>query len=204
MKKIKNLLIIVMLVLSLGATNVSAYTKESDEYINCKQNCDNRFVADGKVKPNMNQPYNACMNQCNAGLDSTTQKNKEHSEAKKEQLTKSPIEFCAKTSVIWQIVGYVFLILKIVVPIILIIFGVIDFSKAAISGKDDETKKAMTSLMWRAISAVAIFFIPTIVAIIMGLVANFADSGAKSDFQVCQKCIANPKKCDTSKDAGKQ
>ena len=152
----------------------------------------------------MGQAHTACMSPCNAGLDSTKEKQKEHSEKKKEQLTKSPVEFCAKTAVIWQIVGYVFLILKIVIPILLIIFGVIDFSKAAISGKDDETKKSLTSLMWRAISAVVIFFIPTIVGLIMGLISNFSDSGAQSDFKVCQKCLVNPKKCDTSKDAGKR
>lgn len=117
--------------------------------------------------------------------------------------TLSKLEFCAKTAVIWQIVGWVILIVKIVIPMLLIILGVVDFSKAAISGKDDETKKSLTTLMWRAVSAVVIFFIPTLVTLVMGLVANFKDSGAQADFEVCRTCILDPKNCDTSKDAGK-
>lgn len=116
----------------------------------------------------------------------------------------SPIHFCAKTAVIWQIVGWVFLIFKIVIPIILIIFGVLDMFKAVIGSKDDEIKKSAKSLAMRALSAVIIFFIPTLVSLIMGLIVNFRDSGAKADFEVCQKCILNPNNCDTSKDAGKQ
>lgn len=116
----------------------------------------------------------------------------------------SPIQFCAKTAVIWQIVGWVFLIFKIVIPIILIIFGVLDMFKAIIASKDDEIKKSAKSLAMRTLSAIIIFFIPTLVSLVMGLIVNFRDSGAKADFEVCQKCILNPNDCDTSKDAGKQ
>lgn len=118
------------------------------------------------------------------------------------KLTLSDLQFCAKTAVIWQIVGWVILAVKIVIPILLIIFGVIDFSKAVVSGKDDSIKGAMKSLMWRGVSAIVIFFIPTLVTIVMGLVANFKDSGAEEDFKVCKTCILSPASCDTSKDAG--
>jgi len=49
-------------------------------------------------------------------------------------------------------------------------------------------------LMWRAIAAVIVFFIPTLVSLIMGLVTNFSDSGAKADFDICRQCISNPGK----------
>lgn len=125
------------------------------------------------------------------------------SETTSTTTTLSKLEFCAKTSVIWQIVGWVVLVVKIVIPVLLIILGVVDFSKAAVFGKDDEVKKSVTSLMWRAISAVVIFFIPTVVTLAMGLITNFKDSGAAADFKVCKTCILDPANCDTSKDAGK-
>jgi len=118
-------------------------------------------------------------------------------------LTNMKFEFCAKTAIIWQIVGWVVLIIKIIIPLLLIILGVVDFSKAVISGKDDETKKALKILMWRGIAGVAIFFIPTIVTLFMGFIVNFKDSGAEADFNVCKTCILDPNDCDTSKDAGK-
>ena len=102
--------------------------------------------------------------------------------------------FCTDSANIWQVVGYILLIFKIVIPILLIILGMIDLGKAVISGKDDEIKKNMKSLMIRAIAAVVIFFIPTLVSLIMGLVSNFSDSGAKADFDVCKQCIASPGK----------
>ena len=127
-----------------------------------------------------------------------------HSSNSSSSGNKSPIEFCASTAVIWQIVGWVFLVLKILIPLLLIILGVLDFSKAVMASKDDEIKKAAKSLGMRAISAVIIFFIPTIVSIIMGIIVDFKDSGAKADYEVCKTCILNPSKCDTSKDVGKQ
>ena len=55
------------------------------------------------------------------------------------------INFCTNTANIWQIVGYVLLIFKIVIPILLIIFGILDLGKAVIASKEDEIKKATGS-----------------------------------------------------------
>ena len=114
------------------------------------------------------------------------------------------LDFCASTSRIWQVVGWAFLIVKIIVPLLLIILGVKDLAQAVISGKDDEIKKSTKSLMIRGIASILIFFVPTIVSLVMGLVVDFSTSGAKADFLVCQTCILNPSKCDTSSDVGKQ
>ena len=102
--------------------------------------------------------------------------------------------FCADSANIWQVVGYLLLVFKIVIPIVLIILGMIDLGKAVVASKDDEIKKSMKTLLFRAIAAIAIFFIPTIIGLFMGLVSNFNSSGAESDFDICRKCIANPGK----------
>ena len=106
--------------------------------------------------------------------------------------------FCSASADIWQVVGYVLLVFKIVIPLILIIMGMIDLGKAVIAGKDDEIKNYTKSLAVRGISAVLIFFVPTIIGLIMGLVGNFSTSGAEQDYEVCKKCITSPSKCDVS------
>lgn len=103
--------------------------------------------------------------------------------------------FCAASADIWQVVGWILLVFKIVIPVILIIMGMIDLGKAVVAGKDDEIKKYTKSLAIRGVSAVLIFFIPTIIGLIMGLVGNFSSSGAEADYNVCKKCITNPNKC---------
>ena len=103
--------------------------------------------------------------------------------------------FCSASADIWQVVGYVLLIFKIVIPVILIIMGMIDLGKAVVAGKDDEIKKYTKSLAIRGVSAVLIFFVPTIIGLIMGLVGNFTTSGAEADFKVCRTCITSPSKC---------
>ena len=70
----------------------------------------------------------------------------------------------------------VFPIVQIGIPILLIVFGTIDLGKAVISSDDKEVKQAQSRLIKRCIYAVAIFFITTIVSIIMSLVATGADS----------------------------
>ncbi|HIR74025.1 TPA: hypothetical protein IAB95_00820 [Candidatus Ventrenecus avicola] len=100
--------------------------------------------------------------------------------------------FCATTANIWQVVGYVLLVFKIVIPILLIVFGMLDLGKAVIASKDDEIKKATKSLAMRAIAGVVIFFLPTIVGLVLGLISNFSSSGAADDYAICRQCITSP------------
>ena len=69
----------------------------------------------------------------------------------------------------------VFPIVQIGIPILLIVFGTIDLGKAVISSDDKEVKQAQSRLIKRCIYAVAIFFITTLVSIIMSLVGRGAD-----------------------------
>lgn len=98
--------------------------------------------------------------------------------------------FCASTANIWQIIGYVMLIFRIAIPILLIIYGALDLGKAVIASKDDEIKKATKGLTMRAIAAIAIFLIPTIISFIFGMVTGFTE--AKDDFDICKACITSP------------
>lgn len=61
-------------------------------------------------------------------------------------------------------------IIKILIPIALILFGLIDLGKAVIAGKEDEMKKAQGTLIKRVIYAVVVFLVVQIVVFATGLV----------------------------------
>lgn len=97
---------------------------------------------------------------------------------------------CSDLWQIWQIIGWVLTIFKIVIPIIIIIFGMIDLGKAVVASKDDEIKKSIKSLAMRAVAGIVIFFIPTLVGLIFNMVDSFQE--VKGEYQVCADCITNP------------
>lgn len=73
-----------------------------------------------------------------------------------------------------------FPIVQIGIPIALLIFGTIDLGKAVISSDEKEVKQAQGRLIKRCIYAVVIFFMVTLVSIVMGLVATANDSNVKN------------------------
>ena len=74
---------------------------------------------------------------------------------------------------IFKFVKYgVFPIIQIGIPILLIIMGSIDLGKAVLSSDDKEIKSATGRLVKRAIAAIAVFFVATIVSLIMGMLGS--------------------------------
>lgn len=71
----------------------------------------------------------------------------------------------------------VFPIVQIGIPILLIVFGTVDLGKAVISSDEKEVKEAQSRLIKRCIYAVAIFFITTLVTLLMSLVATGTEGG---------------------------
>ena len=98
--------------------------------------------------------------------------------------------FCATTSPMWQFAGYAVMVLKIIIPSILIIIGIIALGKAVIAADDKEIKKAVNGLIKKFITAVVIFFIPSIVSALFSVVNGFRD--VEADYQICVKCITSP------------
>ena len=78
----------------------------------------------------------------------------------------------------------IFPIIQIGIPIILILMGTIDLGKAVMSSDDKEIKGATSKLIKRAIAAVAVFFVVTIVTLLMGIFAK-TDIGAKNQWFEC-------------------
>ena len=104
---------------------------------------------------------------------------------------------CDKSGVVktFQILGWCLLIIKIVVPILLIIMGCIDFGKAAVSSDDNAIKNAISIIVKRAIAAVVIFFIPTIISTVIGLALSPNKQNELDKFNNCSDCIKDPNNC---------
>lgn len=84
-----------------------------------------------------------------------------------------------------QFVLIIISIITIVVPIGLIVFGIIDFSKAVISGDEKEGKKNLNLFIKRVIYAVLVFAVPWIVKTVMIFLGDLTEDVNFTD------CIAN-------------
>lgn len=89
--------------------------------------------------------------------------------------------------------------IKIFVPIILIIFGMIDLAKAVMTNDEKEMKGAQSKLIKRAIYAVLVFLIISIVQLLFGAIAGAADNDNVVNGNTIQSCIScfvsNTKNC---------
>ena len=93
---------------------------------------------------------------------------------------------CAGVAVpnsIINIVHTIVNLIKIAVPIILIILGMLDMGKAVASQKEDEIKKGQKTLMSRCIAAGIVFFVVAIVQLLFGII------GADDDNKTMWNCI---------------
>ncbi len=87
-------------------------------------------------------------------------------------------------------VHVIYLLLQIAVPVILVLFGTIDFVKAITGQKDDEIKKGQQTFIKRLFTAVLIFFIFSIVKLLISFVNSDSDRGI-NNVMSCTKCLIN-------------
>lgn len=85
-----------------------------------------------------------------------------------------------------SIISTIITIIKIVVPILLIIFGMIDLAKAVMAQKEDEIKKGQQTFIKRLIAAVVVFFVIMIVQMVIRFVST-NDNNITS----CFNCFVN-------------
>lgn len=86
---------------------------------------------------------------------------------------------------ILNIVHYVYLGVQIIVPILLIIFGMIELAKAITAQKEDEIKKAQGGLLKKAIVAVVVFLVFSLVQFVF----NFASADLGNDKANVWNCV---------------
>lgn len=110
-----------------------------------------------------------------------------------EDLEIKPITFCEENRVlkVFQILGYVIFGAKVVVPLILLILGTIDFAKAVISSSEKAPQEALKSFGLRIVAAIIVFLIPTFLEFLITLV-NGASETFKEKNENCTNCLFNP------------
>ena len=91
------------------------------------------------------------------------------------------------------LVSTAILIIKIVVPILLIIFGMLDLGKAVVASKEDEIKKGQQTFLKRVVSAVIVFFVIQIVQLLIGFISN-----RDQNISRCFNCFVNGKIADNA------
>lgn len=91
-----------------------------------------------------------------------------------------------------QIVGYILNTIKILVPLILIVLGMVDFGKAVISSDEKALSKAASSLVKRFVAGIIIFYIPTIVFALLNTTHVSEENNKTGSFVKCTKCVLKP------------
>ena len=91
-----------------------------------------------------------------------------------------------------KIVGYVLSIGKWIVAFIIIIFGVIDFSKAMVSSDEKAISKAASRLLKRFIAGVIAVVIPTLPIVLLNIIQVSQGIEKSSNFAACTKCVFDP------------
>ena len=84
-----------------------------------------------------------------------------------------------------MITSKVVLAIEIIVPILLVIFGMIDLGKAIIAQKEDDIKKGQQTFIKRLITAALVFLVVFVVKLVIGLVSD------DKNVTGCLKCFLN-------------
>lgn len=90
------------------------------------------------------------------------------------------------------ITSTVILIIQIAVPVILVIFGMMDLMKGIMAQKEDEIKKGQQTFVKRLLAAAIVFFVVAIVKLVFTFVAD--DKGG--NMLDCANCFINGTKKD--------
>lgn len=99
-----------------------------------------------------------------------------------------------KGNIIPSITVLVVNLIKAAIPIILIIFGMLDLAKAVMSNDEKEMKGAQTKLMKRVIYAVLVFLVISIVQLLFSVLSKNDVPGA--DVSGCISCfVSNAENC---------
>lgn len=91
-----------------------------------------------------------------------------------------------------RLLNTIYTVIKIAVPLILILMGMIDLGKAVISQKEDDIKKQQGVFVKRLIAAALVFFVFAIVQLLVNIVGD-------KNIASCADCILNDNRCNEAK-----
>ena len=74
------------------------------------------------------------------------------------------------------IISVLILIVQIAVPLLLVVFGMLDLGKAVVASKEDEIKKGQQTFIKRLIAGAIVFFVIFIVQALTRFLSNGSDN----------------------------
>ena len=97
---------------------------------------------------------------------------------------------------LFNLVSTIVRLIKIAVPVLLIIFGMIDFAKSVVAKNEDDVKKFRKQFISRVVSAVIVFVIVFVVQFAVNLISSVEDTTNEegqtiSDIWSCSKKFIN-------------
>ena len=99
-------------------------------------------------------------------------------------------EICSNVGIeLSTFIHNIIMVIKIGVPIVLVIFGMLDLGKGVIASKEDEIKKGQSTFIKRLIAGVIVFFMISVTQLVISLV----DKESGGEFWTCANKIMNGK-----------
>lgn len=112
------------------------------------------------------------------------------------------LNFCGANGVklALQVIGYAIFVCKIIIPIVLIVYGTIDVSKAVLNANDGLQKNLM-QFAKRCIAAVLIFLTPSLINGLFNILIDGYEDATNdaSRYQNCITCLFKPNQCEVTK-----
>ena len=116
--------------------------------------------------------------------------------------------FCTDAHVArtFKFLGILISLAKVLVPALIIGFGIMDIVKIVISGQEADAKKYAKNIFIRIVIGIVIFLLPTFLITIYNIAQGISSNGeavvesselaVPVDFQNCVNCILDINKCD--------
>ncbi|MBR1414165.1 MAG: hypothetical protein IJ574_05825 [Bacilli bacterium] len=106
-------------------------------------------------------------------------------------------EFCEGGVLkVFRATGYILLIIKIIIPIVLLVMGIVDLFQAIFGTDPKALNTSIHAFIQRIIAGVIVFFVPTFLHIVLWLLseAGTADGNkfVGENFPVCNECLYRP------------
>lgn len=97
---------------------------------------------------------------------------------------------------LFNLVSTIIKLIKIAVPVLLIIFGMVDFAKSVMAKSEDDVKKYRKNFISRLVSAIVVFLIVFVVQLAVNLISSVEDTTNEegqtiSDIWSCSKKFIN-------------
>lgn len=108
------------------------------------------------------------------------------------ETVRDEIFFCNEAGEIFYLIGTVINLFKIIIPIIIVLLAILDLGKASMAGEEKEIKEAQKMLIKRLIYGVLIFFVTTIVQLLVTALVGDTTTTTSN----CWKCAVHDEHCD--------